>query len=206
MLKKFFQKKQFMMVALVAALGVAVYLNYYMTQEPSLFAGADTSATESEDGDRLGEATFVGAPVSKEEGTSSSEESGEKTQSQNTDSHKDNASYFDTARANRTAAREQALNILQEVLDNVQASEKDKAAAAKQAAVIADNVLQESHAESLIVAKGFADCVVFIDGNNCSVVVPGADLQQQESVQIMEIVVSQSDVEAKNVQIVTSGA
>ena len=204
-MKKFFQKKQVMMIALVAALGVAVYLNYYMTQEPGLLAGADTSAPQSEDGDRLGEATFVGAPVSKEEGTSSQQETDEGKADKDA-TQKDNASYFDTARANRTTAREQALSILQEVLDNAQASEQDKAAAAKQAAAIADNVLQESHAESLIVAKGFADCVVFIDGTNCSVVVPGSDLQQQESVQIMEVIVSQSDVEAKNVQIVAAGA
>ena len=196
-MKKFFQKKQLMMVALVVALGVAVYLNYYLTKEPTLSAGGQAkppvSSQEPEEDDRLGEATFVDAPVSGE---------GDK----NTDKQPDKgtAAYFDTARKNRTTAREEALGIIRDVLDNAQASAEDKTKATAQATAIADNVLQESHIESLIVAKGFADCVVFIDGENCSVVVQGKDLQQQETLQIMEIVVSQSDVAAKNVQIMAA--
>ena len=95
-MKAFLKKKQLMLVALVAALGLAVYLNYYLTSEPQLAAGADTQ-TQKEEGepDRLGEATFVGAPVS---------DPSEKEQA---------AGYFDTARKNRTAAREEALSILQ---------------------------------------------------------------------------------------------
>ena len=93
--------------------------------------------------------------------------------------------------------------ILQEVLDNAGASAEDKKAATAQANAIAENVLQESKIENLILAKGFADSVVHIEGDACSVVVQSVDLQPQESLQIMEIVVSQTGVAADKVQILS---
>lgn len=197
-MKQFLKKKQLMMVALVTALGMAVYLNYYLLEDPALSAGTgpeDSSA--SQDADNLGDATFVGAGVSDPD-TDVSEDT--------SDTSQEGANYFDTARKNRTAAREQALSILQEVLDNAQASAEDKALATQQATTIAENVLQESHIESLIAAKGFADSVVYIEGDSCSVVVQAEALQQQESLQIMQIVVSQSEVKADKVQILAAKA
>lgn len=193
-MKKLFAKKQLMMVALVAALGVAVYLNYYLSAEPSLEAGATPSDTTQESDTILGEATFVGATVGSTTTTVADGITGTTTAATKAD-------YFDTARDNRTTAREQALSILQEVLDNAGATAEEKAAAVKKAEAIAANVLQESNIESLIVAKGFADSVVYIDGENCSVVVKCDDLQQQECLQIMEIVVSQAGIAPEKVQI-----
>ncbi|MBQ9859298.1 MAG: SpoIIIAH-like family protein [Clostridia bacterium] len=194
-MKTFLKKKQLMLVALVAALGLAVYLNYYLAGEPLLSAGTqEDSSTQESEPDRLGEATFVDAPVSKPE-------------SSDTDEKPDTAAgYFDTARKNRAAAREEALSILQEVLDNAQTSAQDKTAAAEEATAIAENVLRESNMENLIIAKGFADAVVYIDGDGCSVVVESTDLQQQESMQILEIVVSGTGISADKVQITAATA
>ncbi len=192
-MKKLFAKKQLMTVALVLALGAAVYLNYYFTNEPALEAGTTPSQEEQVPSGDLGEATFVDAPVSTQPTTAPTEDKESATA----------GDYFDTARANRTNAREEALSILQEVLDNAGASATDKAAAEKKAEAIATNVLQESHIESLVVAKGFADCVVYIDGDHGSVVVESDGLQQQESIQIMEIMVSQGGLLPANVQIMT---
>ena len=187
-MKTFLKKKQLMMVALVAALGLAVYLNYYLTEEPLLSAGtgADTSVEESSEPDRLGEATFVDAPVSKPE---------------NTSKPTDESGYFDTARKNRTAAREEALSILQEVLDNAQTTAQEKEAATREATAIAQRVLAESNIENLITAKGFADAVAYIQEDSCSVVVQAEELQPQQSLQILEIAVSQSGVSPEKVQV-----
>ena len=183
-------KKRWVTLALVGALGLAVYLNYYMTTDPALSAGVETSSpTEEEEETHLGDATFVGAGVS------------DPAAGETTPAPEDTRNYFEKARDNRLAAREKALSILQEVLDNAGASAEDKKTATARANAIAQNVLQESKIENLILAKGFADSVVHIDGDACSVVVQSVDLQQQESLQIMEIVVSQSDVAADKVQI-----
>jgi stage III sporulation protein AH len=175
-------------------LGAAVYLNYYFTNEPTLSAGADAST--SDDG-ALGEASFVNGSMTDVSGDVSSEPSKDTTAKED---------YFDKARSSRTAAREESLRLVQQTLGGADASAEDKKKATDTATVIAQNVLQESNIENLILAKGFDDCVVFIDGENCSVVVQAELLQQQECLQIMEIVVSQSSVAAKNVQIMASKA
>lgn len=185
-MKRVFKNKKLMTVALVAALGLAVYLNYAMSSAPS--TAVDTEPTDPEVGENLGDATFVGAQVSEPTDTPESE----------------SLSFFDRARENRVAAREEALSIVQEVLDSATATAEDKKSATDRATAIAQNVLQESNIESLLEAKGFADSVVYIDGESCSVVVQTAELTPQESVQIMEIVLSQSAVKGDKVQIMTA--
>lgn len=187
-------KKSLMMAALVAALGVAVYLNYYLTTEPALQTGTETSDVSDDDQGVLGEATFVGATVS---GTTTAPSTGMGTTTVS------EADYFKTARDNRTAAREEALSILQEVLDNGTATAQEKTAAGEQAQSIASNVLQESHIENLIIAKGFAEAVVYIEDNHCSVVVDAEDLQPQETLQIQEIVMTQAELPPESIQIMT---
>jgi stage III sporulation protein AH len=54
----------------------------------------------------------------------------------------------------------------------------------------------------LIKAKGFADCVVYIEGEKCNVVVPGETLTSQQTAQITEIVLAQSKVKSQNITIV----
>ena len=188
-MKGVFGKKKLMTLALVGALGLAVYLNVYMTSEPTLTTGAETAPTYREETENLGDATFVGAQPSDPEEEPSQPES---------------VDFFDQARENRASAREDALGIIQEVLDSAQASAEDKSAASQRATAIAENVLQESNIENLILAKGFADSVVYIEQDRCSVVVKSEALQQQESLQILEIVVSQSAIRPENVQIMAS--
>lgn len=62
-----FGKKQAVLAVLVAALGVAVYLNYYFSvQQPDVLeAGADTTTTtasEADDGKNLGDAHMSTTP------------------------------------------------------------------------------------------------------------------------------------------------
>lgn len=190
-MKKLLVKKQWMMVALVAALGVAVYLNYYFTNEPTLSAGADTSSSSSDDG-ALGDAYFVNGVVGD---VSKEETSTDNAQTED---------YFDKARASRVAAREESLRLVQETLGRADASAEEKKQAQTLTAAVAERVLQESNIENLILAKGFEDSVVFIDGDACSVVVKAEQLQQQESLQILEIVMVHAGVASDKVQITTA--
>ena len=180
------KKRRWMTLSLVAAMGVAVYLNYAMAGDPAMAVnGEGTEQSQQPEGENLGDATFVGTEVSEPP---------------------EPLNYFDQARENRAIAREEALSIIQDVLDNAQTSTEEKQNATQKATAIAENVLQESNIESLLIAKGFEDSVVYIDGDRCSVVVLADALQQQESLQIMEIVVSQSSVSPERVQIMASEA
>ena len=72
----------------------------------------------------------------------------------------------------------------------------------EKAAAIAASVEQENSIESLIKAKGFADCVAYISDGECNLVVKADELKPQEAVQITEIVTTQSKIVAQNIHIV----
>lgn len=181
-MKQYFKKKQWMTLSLVAAMAVAVYLNYALSGDASLAVDGDQQDYSQQPEENLGDATFVGTEVSDPP----------------------QLGYFDQARENRALAREEALGLIQDVLDNAQTPAAEKQTATQKATAIAENILQESNIESLLMAKGFTDSVVYIDGERCSVVVQAEALQQQESLQIMEIVISQSSVSPEQVQIMAA--
>ncbi len=187
-------KRQWLMLGLVMSLGVAVYLNYYFTKEPilssSTVAGEEPVSTDH-DAD-IGQASFVNSVVSDvpKESADDSEKPVE--------SEKD---YFEEARHSRQSARDEAVRVMEEMLSNDQTDSSQKEAATAKVTAIAENILQESNIENLILAKGFEECVAYIYDDHCDVVVRSADLQTKESIQIMEIVSAQSAVPAKNIKI-----
>ena len=180
-----FGKKQVLLATLIVALGLAVYLNYYFsTQSPDVL-GTNASTVSK---DNLGDAQYVnGSAVSEVPG----------------DSSEDPNDYFSQARVNRENARAEALDVIKDMMNDVKATDEIKKEAADKAAAVAAAIEQESKIESLIKAKGFADCVVYIEGENCNVVVKSEGLKPQESVQITEIVTTQSNIVAQNISIGT---
>ena len=186
---RIFGKKQVILATLIVALGVAVYLNYYFSsQQPPVTDanGKPTSSTSSTH--NMGDAQYVG----NSNVVSGPESSGG-----------DSNDYFVQARLSRESAREEALDIIKDMMNDVKATDDVKKQAAEKAAAIAQAVEQESKIESLIKSKGFADCVVYIEGENCSSVVRSEGLKPQESVQITEIVTTQSKIVAQNINIGT---
>lgn len=182
-MKKFFGKKQVLLGTLVVALGMAVYLNYYFAQSPSGLL--DTGSQQQQHNDKtLGEALNVNATP---EGDAQSA-----------------SAYFDQARASRQSAREEAAETVKELLNDVKATDQQKEAATAQMLAITKAIEQESKIESLIKAKGFADCVVYIEGENCSVVVEAESLTVQDTAKISQTVTAQSGVLAQNINIVTA--
>ena len=61
----------------------------------------------------------------------------------------------------------------------------------------------EANIETLILAKGFEQCVAVINGDTCSVVVKAEALQENQIAQINEIVYEQSGILPTNIRIVT---
>ena len=186
-MKQLMGKKQLLLAVLVVALGAAVYLNYYFSLgEPKMTTGGNNpvSDTAGDTTKNLGDSQYVNGP----EATAPPENPED---------------YFVKARANRKAAREEALDIIEDLLSDVKNNEQIQQEALARGAVIAAAVEQESKIESLIVAKGFADCVVYIEGEKCSIVVRCEGLTPVMAVQITDIVTSQSNVVAQNVNIVT---
>ena len=176
-MKKIFGKKQLVLGTLIVALGLAVYLNYYFAESPQGLL--DTQPPQTEQDKNLGDALNVNTTPEQTE------------------------DYFEQARKSREEAREEVAETVKDLLGDVKATDEQKAAATAQAVAITKAIEQESKIESLIKAKGFSDCVVYIEGENCSVVVSAESLTVQDTAKISQIVTSQSQILAQNMNIIT---
>ena len=110
--------------------------------------------------------------------------------------------YFASVQISRQQARDEALEVLQVVIDSESAIESAKAEAIADVSRIADEIAAEANIETLIKAKGFEECVAVINDGMANIVVKTEDaLMQNEVAQILEIVVEQSGVSPENVKI-----
>ena len=110
--------------------------------------------------------------------------------------------YFSATQVSRQRARDEALEVLQAVVENVDATEAMKNEALAEIAVIADEIQKEANIESLITAKGFEACVAVINNDTASIVVKTDDLQAAQIAQINAIVYEQAGILPSGVTII----
>ncbi len=181
-------KKQIIMLTLSLIVCVAVYLNWRFLQSDTINNIAQTNAelnenaqesTESEDDQKtLGEAQYVSSTAT------------------------DVNEYFTNSRLTRQQSKDKAIELLQTVVNNEASSAASVEKANAEISEIASQTELEGTVESLIKAKGFEDCVVFIGADSANVVVQTEGLDAKQAAQINEIVVSQTGLSASNIKIV----
>ena len=110
--------------------------------------------------------------------------------------------YFSATQVSRQRARDEALEVLQGVVESESADDATKTAALLEIAELAKAMEAEANIESLVLSKGFAQCVAVINGDACSVVVNGTELQQSQISQINEIVYEQAGILPQSVRII----
>ena len=111
--------------------------------------------------------------------------------------------YFSATQVSRQRARDEALEVLQSVVDNENADEATKTEALLEIAELAAAMEAEANIETLVIAKGFTQCVAVINGDACSIVVNGESLQPNQISQINEIVHEQAGISPANIRIIT---
>ena len=112
--------------------------------------------------------------------------------------------YFSATQVSRQRARDEALEVLQGVVESADADEATKTGALLEISALAEAMEAEANIETLVLAKGFAQCVAVINGESCSVVVSNeGELQPAQISQINEIVYEQSGIQPLNVKIIT---
>ena len=113
------------------------------------------------------------------------------------------ADYFATVQVNRQRARDESMEVLQNVIDSADATEAVKNEALAEMNTIALEIEKEANIEALLVSKGFDDCVAVMNGNSVSVVVQSeGDLLPAQIAQINAVVYEQTGIEPLNVTIV----
>ena len=111
-------------------------------------------------------------------------------------------SYFSTVQLSRQRSRDEAIEVLQSVVDNSASTAAAKDEALAEIQKLALVMETEANIESLIVAKGFEECVAVINGDSASIVVKSEGLIASQISQINEIVYQQAGIEPLNIKII----
>ena len=110
--------------------------------------------------------------------------------------------YFAAVRLSRQQARDSAVTLLQEAMSYTQ--EGDAVQTSAQLEQIVQTALCEAQIESLVIAKGYADCVAYIseEGISIAVATPEGGLQQEDVAVIADIVMTQSEYTLDDIRVV----
>ncbi len=110
--------------------------------------------------------------------------------------------YFAAVRLSRQEARDSAVSLLQEAMSY--GDQEQVAKSNEQLEQIIRFALCEAQIESLVIAKGYTDCVAYMTEKGISVAVssPEGGLQQADVAVISDIVLSQSDMTLNDIRVV----
>ena len=163
-----------------------IYLNWSYTQNQAV-----ADLTQTLDANQvLGESTMVLGP--EEEQAQPVADMSQKT-----------TDYFASVRLSRQESRDRAVNALQETMA-YEDLEANKSKCAESLDVIVNTALDEAQIESLVIAKGYEDCVTYIADNIVSVAVsaPAEGLSQSDVALISDVVLSNSDYALSDIRII----
>ena len=110
--------------------------------------------------------------------------------------------YFAAVRLSRQEARDSAVTLLQEAM--AYNNDAEAVQTNSQLEEIVQIALCEAQIESLVIAKGYQDCVAYMseEGISVAVAAPEGGLQQTDVAVISDIVTSQSDVSIEDIRVV----
>ncbi len=117
-------------------------------------------------------------------------------------SYVEDNSYFASAQLSRKQARDQALAVLQTVVDSTSADATSKEQASVDISRIASEIQTEANIETLIKSKGFEECVAVIAEGSASIIVRSDGLLPNELSQIKEIVYEHAGIDPVSIKII----
>lgn len=176
------RKKRVAFAAFILLLGIGVMGNWYY--ENTGLADSIEPLINTTDTKTLGEAEFVGGttqPASESE-------------------------YFSSARVDRQASRDKALENLQNIIDKSEEGDSARKEAEESIAKISSYISIENKIETLVTAKGVNNCLAVVseDGTRVDVIVDTEDLSDTLIMQIKEIAMQQLGCSFENVSIIQS--
>ncbi len=168
------KKKHIAVASMMLMLSAAVYINY-------LYAAGDIESF-MEAGKNYGDSILVDNNADEE--------------------ITDVASYFSEARLSRQQSRDEAVATIENLYGIAEDGSEDVSVLAQKAGEIAANVELENKIESLIKAKGFKECIVYISGEYADVMVETEGLLPTEAAVIKEAIIQETSVPVENISIV----
>ena len=112
-------------------------------------------------------------------------------------------SFFASTQIERQRSRDEAIEVLQLVVENPEALDESKVIAMQEISKIAAAIENEGKIENLVTAKGFDKCIAVISDSGCNVIVKSASaLMPNQVAQIQDIVYEQAGILPSNTKII----
>ena len=188
-------------LTLAAALVVAVYLNWqYARTGAELEAEAvNVSASVAEEA----AVPITDGLMTEAEAVSSTNKNYGEAQLVSV-SNDSGSRFFEEARLKREKVHDAALDTVQKTLKSASLSADEKKSYTQELTGNLENLNAETEIETLVKAKGFADCLCFLqaDRADLTVMTSGDALTAAQVAQIRDIVLSKSSVTAQNITVV----
>lgn len=115
---------------------------------------------------------------------------------------KEEASYFAMAAIDRSRARDEAMEVLNQITSSTDASEEARAEAYAAIEQMAMDIENEANIETLLKAKGFEECVAVISNSAATVIVKSEGLLPSDLAQIAEIVWEQAGISPSDIKVI----
>ena len=176
-------KRNLVILAVVAFVGAAAYLNWSYNQRWS----GSTAMADKEDE----MTTAVNALLGKEYVQDSAQTASV-------------SGYFSQARLTRQRSRDEALSLLESAACAESASAETIDAAMREITQMANWSMMEGRIESELLAKDFADCMVYLSKDSCTVAVPApsSGLEEKDVARITDAVTSNTDYTAAQINVI----
>lgn len=182
------KRKEVLIGSLIMLILVAAFINFNyseQTQDPQAQTASvqqeqtnESPAEADETARKMGEAQYVSSNVSAD------------------------TDYFAQAKMNKESARSKSVELLNAMINNENTDAESKKQAQEDMLKLAAASDKEASCENLIKAKGFSECVVYINGDSLNVTVKSQGLSVADAAKIQEIASSQTGISIKNVKIV----
>lgn len=177
-------KKNLIAAAVLVTVCAGIYVNWLYTEEQNA-----ANLTDTLDADKIMSADML---VMNDGSTLQLENADVNTVSD----------YFAAVRLSRQEARDSAVGLLQEAMaynDDTQAAQTNS-----KLEEIVQVALCEAQIESLVIAKGYTDCVAYISDSGISVAVasPEGGLKDKDVAVIADVVMTQSDYNMEDIRVV----
>ena len=189
---------------LAAALAVAVYLNWQYARADTTPQLEDTALMVAAEPVSTTEETAIldALPTEAEAASSANKNYGE---AQLVSVANDSGSkFFEEARLKREKAHDEAMDTLQKSMKSSSLTADEKKEYTAQMAANLEDLHAENEIETLVKAKGFADCLCFLQSGRAdlTVMTTGEPLTAAQVAQIRDVVLNKSNVTAQNITVV----
>lgn len=178
-------KKNLVAAAVLVTVCAGIYINWLYTEEQAAVNLEDTldeNKILSSDALVMSDGTLLDVDIDKEADTMTD--------------------YFAAVRLSRQQARDSAVGLLQEAM--AYSADTETAQTNAQLEELVQTALCEAQIESLVIAKGYTDCVAYISDKGISVAVaaPEGGLAQTDVAVIADVVMTQSEYTLDDIYVV----